>query len=332
MHSARAALLIAGFLIAGSTHAEQSGCLERTIPVSISSGDATSLPLLTVADLEGVYKKKPVSIKSVEINRRPPRIILLVDTSASMLTTERAAAGIGEAVLAKLPADAEVGLTLFADDPTPVTYPTKDRSRVTYALEALRTHRYYAKGRTAIWSAVRESIHMFGTPVVGDSFYLISDGGDNESKLPVRDLEQVLGNSGIRLFAVMLAQPIGIRSRTTEALSGPEILRDAVRSTGGTAISDQNSSGAVSEGSYLMKKDGKVTEFGKDVDRQLDQILKFYRVEMTLPEPVDKRQNWKLDLTGSIKSQAGKLELAYPTALLPCAAPTENVSTIPSEH
>jgi hypothetical protein len=314
-----ATLLLISVLYACSyAFSDKPNCLERSIPVSLSDSNGAPNANLSASNLRGIYQKKPAVIESVRLEERPPRVVLLVDTSASMQLVGSAEAKIAEGVLSKLSTDVEVGLAFFAEDTTPVAYPTKDHQRLMYALEALRKGYIYEKKRTAIWSAVRESIKMFGTPVMGDSVYLISDGGDNGSKVRESDMEQILGSSGIRLFALLVAQPPGIRSRMSESLTGPGNVLAAAHFTGGTMISNAELSG-IAEGEVdLAEKDGKATQLGQDIDRQIGQLLKFYRVEVRLPEPVDKPRNWKLELIGLGKFPGGKLELIYPNVLLPC--------------
>src|SRR5215472_14312092 len=95
---------------AGTVQAQQSACLERTIPVSISSNDGSPAPELTTTKLEGTYDKKLVVVKSVEIETNRPKIILLVDTSGSIQLHEDALIDAAEAVMSKLPPDAKIGL------------------------------------------------------------------------------------------------------------------------------------------------------------------------------------------------------------------------------
>ena len=70
--------------------------------------------------------------------------------------------------------------------------------------------------------------------------------------------------------------------------------------------------------SDLLGKKGKETQLAREVNRQIDQLLNFYRVDITLPEPMDKPRNLNLILRGFDKVTSGKLELSYPRVLGPC--------------
>ena len=76
--------------------------------------------------------------------------------------------------------------------------------------------------------------------------------------------------------------------------------------------------GATGVASDLLGKKGKETQLGKEVSWQIEEILNFYRVEITLPGPAEKLRKWTLILEGFDKSTSRKLELHYPTLLGPC--------------
>ena len=299
--------------------ADHPDCVERTIPVSLSDRNGVPLPNLTASNLQGTYQKRPIVIRSVEVNDRPPRVMVLVDTSGSMRTTGSSNADLAAAVVSKLPANVEVGLAFFAAKTVLVVTPTTDRVKLLYALEPLRKGFYYDEGMTALRSALLDSVKIFGPPVFGDTVLLISDGGENHSKASERDVEGILVSSGIRVFALTLQSEFGllIRSRTVEELDGPGTVQAVVRSTGGTALLIPPPY-FPTRPADILEKNGKETQLGHDIGRQIEQLLKFYRVEITLPGPVDKPRNWKLDLAGFDKGPAGKLELIYPTVLTPC--------------
>jgi hypothetical protein len=296
--------------------AGQTECVNRSIPVNVSSSAGPVDFVLSASNILGTYRSRPVTINSVQIEERRPRVILLVDTSASMEMGGGNNAAFAEAILSKFPADMEVGLAFFATRTTPMVPPTLDHSKLLFPLEALRRGDYPNEGITALRSAVLDAIKMFGTPLLGDTVYLVSDGGENHSKAQEIDVGDTLGSSGIRLFALMAnSQDIGIRSRTNEELDGPVLLRDLVRSGGGTMIPKFGTTGVVSD---LLGNKATTTQLGKEVTHQIDQILNFYRVDITLQEPADKPRKLNLILTGLDKATTRKLEFIFPTVLGPC--------------
>ena len=319
MRCIKVAGVILSFTIATSACAEQSTCLERTIPVGIYTKDGTAAPGLNRANLIGTYQNKPVSVKSVEVEKRLPRVILLLDTSGSMQIQKAATLNVAQGVLSRLPPEMEVGLALFADVIVRVAPPTTDHVKLLAQLEALRRPREYFKGKTALWAAITEGAQMIGTPQVGDVVYLISDGRENGSMSHKTDVEAALGTAGVRLFSfVTLA--IGRDpppSPEDDVGRGLSDLQQIVQATGGAQYGVFSSHFIVPP-DLRLDKEGKTTPLGFSVDFQLWLLLNFYHVDIDLPQTVKKPGSWKLDLLGLSKSQRDNLVLTYPRMLFPC--------------
>ncbi|SRR5579871_476789 len=312
-------VLLFFFAAALAAPAQQAApCLERTIPVSVASNDGSPTPELTAAVLKGMYDKKPVMVKSVEMEKIPPRVIFLVDTSGSMQGNGGLSADAAEDVLSQLPGNVEVGLALFSAELHPMLTPTKDHTRLIDQLDAVSRLSRFDKGHTALWAAVRDSLKMFGSPRLGDSIYLISDGADNSSNTNASEVGGFLASSGVRLFAFILEHPFGIRSRTPEELVGPDLFRGATRLSGGTTffvpVPDQPYKYRID----LADKNGKPTQIAQGIQKQVGQMVGFYRVEITLPQGLKKPKSWKLDFASLDKLQQDRFELSYPTLLTPC--------------
>jgi hypothetical protein len=305
------------FLIAVTAafcHAEESGCLERTIPVSSSNTDMSFTPELIAGSLEGVYGKKPVLVKSVELENTPPRVVLLVDTSGSMNTRVNATIDAAEGVLSRMPDNLQVGLAFFSVDTIPVVPPTTDRKVLIFQLESLRKNHASFRGDTAVWSALIRGVKIFKEPRTGDAIYLVSDGGENKSTETEKSVLTELTRAGVRLFAFILTSS-GFRGRSPEELEGPIEIQKLVDATGGTSIVTTEDTHPNSARAILIDKNGNPTHLGVSVSQQLNQLLRFYPVQITLPDSVDKPRHWKLRFTGEGKN----IVLTYPNMLSPCS-------------
>jgi hypothetical protein len=159
---------------------------------------------------------------------------------------------------------------------------------------------------------------MFGTPHLGDTIYIISDGADNRSAKRIRDVQEALTSSGIRLFAAVLPQPVLLRSRTVEGLSAPGIMKEAARTTGGALLFDPESPGGFYSDFDMVGKNGKPTRFAVDLNRQVGQIVNYYGLEISIAEPIDKPESWKLRIVDDAHSSSDRLQLIYPILLMPC--------------
>jgi len=309
-----------------SAGGQQDSCRQRTIPVSIFGVDGSPVPLLSSANLEGSYRKKPVAVTGAVINREPPRVVLLLDASASMHGPRSQhdlnfSVDLAEDLLSGMPSASEVGLGFFSEELEPIARPTSDRKTLIYQLEGLRSNPSSSRGKTALWAAIFDSVKMFERPRLGDAIYVITDGGDNLSHITAKDVARTLGEASVRLFAFVFQRERDSAATSPEERTGPAIVHQVVDDTGGTIVGYEGDSFGVftkSHDSAFVGKSGKPTRLGSLLGSQYRQLSSFYRVDIDLPETLDKPQKWELDLTGFGKSERDKLVLRYPHMLVPC--------------
>ena len=319
----RIVILVFGWFCVIPLSAEQDACQQRTVIVSLGTKDGTPIPELARTNLEGTCRKKPVDITSAIFNQDPPRVILLLDIRGSMDNStsnfdRNLSQNVAENLISSLPPDSEIGLGFFYKEFTPVALPSTNRTILKLQMEALRSHPASFRGKTALWTGILKAVKMFNHPHSGDAIYVITDGGDNASDTTMKHVVQTLRELDIRLFAFVFRRLAGA---SPEEQLGLGSVLEAVEETGGTIISLQDDirgdfSGV--HGSADIYKSGRLTEFGSRLGSQYRQISNFYRVQINLPERVDKSQDWRLDLAGFSKSQRDKLVLRYPHKFVPC--------------
>jgi len=296
-----AVALILNCLCVMPAWAQQDACHVRTIAASVFSKDGASVPPLSNVNFKATYKREPVRVRVAPLEQIPSRLIILLDTSGSMKETQSGTLDIAESVLSRMPPNAEVGLAFFAKDLIPVALPTSDREGLNFQLKGLRAHPSSYRGTTALWDALAKSVGMFSHPQLGDAVFLITDGVDTRSKTRPEEVIQLLEAAGIRLFVVQVAgldlKNFGM-TREHMALFQGEISQVA-EATGGYAIKS-------------------ISPDRVSVDKKYWQIVSFYRIEVDLPEAVDKPREWKLNLVGLAKPQRDNLILSYPQMLVPC--------------
>jgi len=283
------------------------------------SDDSSPLPDINDAAFEGSYRGKSVRINSVAIDQRPRRVLLLLDASASFTDKLDWAFDVADDMLEHIPLPTEIGLASFAQTVETVVPPTTDRTTIRNEIESLRsTHAALEKqghGQTALRDAIRDAVKLLDSQQVGDVIFAITDGGDNKSKTEPRELIQILVTAGIRLFVVEVVDQGAqrIRSRSVESMEDPNTLYRIVKSTGGVAVI----SNSVLE-LNSVDKHGKPTWGRSVLNSQYNQMLSFYRVNISLEEPVDRQRDWKLALSGSEKAAKNHFILAYPHTVVPC--------------
>jgi hypothetical protein len=325
MQNRAAAILILGFLLVLPAFAQIDNCQHRTVTVSVTTPDGSPVPQLERANFAGIYRKTPIHVTSAVMNREPVRVVLLLDVSGSMKGTGTGFVGtfsldLAEHFISNMPPETAIGLGFFYTKLIPVVPPTTDRKSLLSQLEGLRTHPDSFKGRTALWDAVLGGVKMFDHPHTGDVIYVITDGGDNASKMTVNHVVQYLGESGIRLTAFVFDAMPAIR-RTGEEEIGPPTVDEVVRDTGGTILTQMTESAGALKFSgepSLFEKSGKFTPFGSYLISQYRQIGYFYRIEFDLPQTLSKPQEWKLELIGLQESRRKNIVLTYPHVLPAC--------------
>lgn len=169
-------------------------------------------------------KLYPVMLKPVAQRKRAT--MLVVDTSGSMgeagMATVRSAAA---AFLKDAPQDVAVGLVSFAGTAGVDVAPTKDRSRVQKAVNALRS-----RGETTLYDGVATAAAGLA-PYDDGSILLLSDGGDTRStKATKASATAALKRFGIR------AEVIGFKT----ADSDNSVLKGFADAGGGTVAAAGN--------------------------------------------------------------------------------------------
>jgi VWFA-related protein len=102
---------------------------------------------------------------------------------------------------------------------------------------------------------------------------IISDGGDNSSRYTTREVKERVREADVQIYSIGIVESLQLRGRTPEEISGPWLLDDIARQTGGrlfeiddlNELSDAASKiGAALRNQYLLgftpaesKRDGK---------------------------------------------------------------------------
>ncbi len=314
-----------GLLFVAPVRAQQEVCPHRSIPVNVLTQDGKIVTGLDAANFRGSYRHKPVRILSATTDAQPRRILVLLDSSGSMMEARddwTVVLNVGDALVTHMPPQAQIGLAAFALKIDRSVELTSNRQELKQELTELRRGRkLFPKGqrKTALWDAIQSSLATFGAPQEGDVIYVISDGEDNSSKTDPSTLERTLSWTGVRLFALELydAEVADIDDISVEGASARHFV-DLVTTTGGVAVGlprDQQAYGYA-----LADKSGKPTLLGKNLALQLQEITAFERLEIELPEPVDKPRDWDLKVTNLGEFKARNLTVVYPRKLTPCPA------------
>lgn len=318
-------------LAAAPVRAQEDACRRRSLMASVIDAKGNPVPGLGREDFSARFRGKPVNITFAELDTHTRRIVILLDASPSMLEPSgkwRLALDATEDFATNAPPGFALALLVFAEKVEARIAFAQGRPVIEEKLASLKTRgKVFAKRgwQTALWDAVLQSLGEFSTPHLGDVIYVITDGGDNKSNSKPAQAESALFAAGARLFVFIPPEDF----IPDDSLGPPEDMANIAKATGGNILSLVPL--GLWERSLAMQPDADVLaeqtyaiQHTKDLSREhLDalyrQMAVFYRLDVELPQAVDKPRDWSLKLEAPGKNKKG-WSLVYPRKLMPCAA------------
>ncbi len=278
---------------------ETSDCSRRSIPITALRGPE-KVELQASALRIKIGAVTP-SILYLERENMAPRVIILLDTSGSMWSSFgpkwSSALIAANFALNAVPPTSPVALVTFSQETHAARFGSRDDARK--ALIALTKEK--PKGRTALYSAVEQSLQLFGEERFGDSIYIVSDGGDDYGPDILRHAADALIQRGTRAFAFLIPDQPGDRTTPAERDGVPH-LADFVAQTGGTLLRTETPA------RWVESKEGIAA-----LNALRSQLQSPYRLEVQLTDTP--RKFLKLQ----IESSDARFELAYPHRIGACS-------------
>jgi hypothetical protein len=161
------------------------------------------------------------------------------------------------------------------------------------------------KGSTAILDSLDYSIKLLQPGEVGDVIYIVSDGGENSSKVHRSDVESKLVGHGIRLFAFIL-QPKAPFA-TPEEAAEPSLLSELTQVTGGMVVDDDSATALDTR-----------PKLSAVLHRGYEQMAHFYDLQLSISNRGVKKERLRLDIVDQDGKKRKDVSLTYPQYLLPC--------------
>lgn len=307
--------------------AQDPSCLRRTLPVALR--DEQNLPIqnVSVADLQAKVHGKSVKILSISPDARPHRVVLILDASGSMGSTQSEPPLFAlEIALARHFFDAnkqrsQIALLIFNNDVTETVDFAQGNSAVGDKLQQIFGDHNYVKtnikGKTALRDTILAGLQLLEHPSSADSLYVITDGGDNASKHSAADVKQRLTVTSVRLFAVLLRKEVGYRNLTHEEMLGPEELSEITGNSGGEILTAAAWHGK----QIVLSADSEAKLKAQEpLTRLYRTILSDQLLEIELPFPVAKDERWELKLSDRSRREWKSIHITYPPTLTKCGS------------
>ncbi len=281
-----------------------ANCQTRSIPVTVV--DSHGRPVLTLDQTAfHIHDKSGITLSNVGILRETPRALLMIDVSGSMLPTEKPQ----KAASVKALADGIVGA---AQPKSPFAIMTvaerigeqadfeatkETLSTIIARVGPQKAYRQIAGQQTALWDALLKGADVYSEVAGNNVIFVISDGGDNKSRVELSTIKNKLLEKRVRIFALV---PSETPPATIEERRGPDSMSELSDFSGGRSLL-----------------------FGGDLaaDEQLGNYVYilssvYYRVDLTFNVALRKKTRLNLQV---VTADGKKLAAYYPHELLPCA-------------
>jgi len=278
---------------------------------------------LSAANFRGKFRGQDVQMLSASIDTNPRHIVLLLDASGSMMVGGKgweSAKTISVYLILFAPPQSSIAEMAFAATVVDIKSFQRDFSMLMSNLRILVNaceHRGKAAGMTALYDAILRAKGVLGVPNPGDVICALTDGGDNRSRATTTEVENELLRSGVRLFAVLIVKPEAGRARPSEEIVGPGQLRYLAEDTGGNALTVPRD--LPLEPHAKIRTNSRAEKAYAALQHLFRQLGEFYRLDVRLPETVDKPTKWKLEVIDADGRPMREVEVHYPRELMQCA-------------
>ena len=309
--------------------AQETGCQSRGLPIVVRDRRGVPIDDFASVDLAPKISGKQVTITSLAQGSSPKRAVILLDRSSSMrgvLGSGQWKAALDVAIDFANVMKNRTELAFLAFDDTihdQIDFSRGNQTVVDQLKEMADTNETPPKERrTALYDAMRRGLELLGKPGPGDTIFVITDGGDNKSRLKPTDLQKTLLHNGVGFYAALMLEEVGNRSRTPEEEDGLYTVNDFAEATGGEVITFVTQ--ANGQFSYFSS-----AKYGASERATPEQALNmFYQglfhqklVKLELP-PASRKKEQKLEikLSEAARQKWRGATLSYPTRVLPCDA------------
>ena len=186
--------------------------------------------ILAVALLVVALARPQYGIDSEEVQQNGLDIVVAIDTSKSMLTTDIAPNRLERAKLAALElmqtAKADrLGLVAFAGDAFLECPLTIDDTAFQQSVQALNVNSI-PEGGTALAAAINTALTAFKEKGHHKALVLLTDGEDNDSEPGALAAAQNAAKDGLKIFTIGIGTAAGDLIRVTDANGNSDYVRD----------------------------------------------------------------------------------------------------------
>jgi Ca-activated chloride channel family protein len=177
----------------------------------------------------------------------PLSVGLVFDASGSMTNKIRKSADAAAAFFKTANAGDEFFLVEFGERPKLMMPFTRDSGEIYRKIVQSRPF-----GRTSLFDAIHLAlVHMKNARNARKAIVILSDGGDNRSRLTRGEIKGALVESDVQMYAMGIFDRDDVAKRTPEEAKGPRLLDELAAQTGGRVYPVDNLNDLESIGATL---------------------------------------------------------------------------------
>lgn len=306
---------------------QESTCGKRLLPVFVTEKDGSVVTTLTSVDFRLASRSGTTSMVGLKHDERRHRVIILLDVSASMRGAPgdslwQVAMALARHASSAAGENSDLALVLFFDRVLETVGFSQGKGAVQQRLEEVAKDPAFPMPRNAttplapskdsrIYDMVREQALKLENPTSADSFLVITDGLDEGSTAKPDQIIDLLSNSMIRVFTILVDPTQGQPSSI-----GPDAFVRIVQRSGGNVF------GPIGSNNAAFRKSAKMAEAQKVLEEQLSQ---FYRgiysndvLVIQTPSVILKSEVVGVTLTDSVRQETKKAQIHFPHEIGPC--------------
>ncbi len=265
---------------------------------------------LAAQDLIAKIGGKEARISSIQPDRRPHRITIIVDASGSMKRQWSRAIALALGIAKDELPNTEMALLVFNDDVFETIRFSDGQPALVVKLEELKSHPDVTRGSTALYSAMLRGARLMGTPTSADVLYIIGDGEDNTSDIGLERLWKELKPTGVRVFASLMFEH---DERPKDANRGRKAAGELTKRTGGEVVEP------FAQG--FPKGSKEIAEFAERMNAFHRRMISESLVQLESEKPLRKAERLTIEFAVKNEERFAGARIIHPQEVAGCTAP-----------
>lgn len=318
--------------MAATLKAQAPPCEKHTVIASVLGDNGLPLRSLAAQNFAGELRGKPIQVVSVTALPEPRRIIVVLDGSEGMRDAGSGKWAMAQAVVGHIvengPRNAEYTVAIAGlEEKRPVRGNAMEPiflNKFSDLFQGIPMATHKAR-RAPIFDVIYGSLQLLENSEPGDVVFLVTDGGEESSRVKARDIQRELILRGVRLFAVTLPMRYerqvsvirpGTGDTTYDEVAEATDFLETARISGGSILRILPKKGN-NEWNFKFTDEQRIA-VATGLQRLYLQMMHAYRLELAPGAPVARPTPWKLKVTPPSEVPGKALRVVHPTQVYPC--------------